>query len=487
MTDRRSPFAPARRRPSLSGVVFLLAALLGSFFGCAEQPLFSPLNPSGEASASARSAIPSTGLIPLIDMADTTYFGFTGGLYPGGSNTMPDPHLEAGLAHMAEIRPLDPAGNPDALNGKYVLLSIGMSQAAESFCEREVLTDICTDWSFMEKAATDPDVNHSTLAIINGADGGGHTRAWDQVTDPEYDEIRDEHLAPLGLTEAQVQIVWLKTNNNNGSNHPSLPDPEADVYQFIKNMGDILRTLKIRYPNLKMAFLSSRSYGGYASLTANSPEPYAYENGFGIKWTIEAQINQMATGEIDPQTGNLDYDTVAPWIGWGPYWWADGVTPRSDGLSWPRDYYDEGGGHLARKGEDQEAGLLMDFFSTSPLTMPWFLDGGPEVAVTLAPRTEPVEIPPGGGDFEFRITVENLGAAALDVQYWTMMTRPDGSLKYGIDAVDVTLAPGESMLNAHTQTLPGTADAGDYVYYAYAGTFPDVILAADSLTFVKLE
>jgi hypothetical protein len=71
-----------------------------------------------------------------------------------------------------------------------------------------------------------------------------------------------------------------------------------------------------------------------------NPEPYAYDSGLAVKWLIEAQIRQMQTpdGHIDDRAGNLNYHTVAPWLAWGPYLWADGLNPRSDGLVWkPND------------------------------------------------------------------------------------------------------------------------------------------------------
>ena len=64
-------------------------------------------------------------LVPLIDMGASTYFGFPGGLYPGG-NVMPQAHADAGQAFAAAIEPLDVNGDPSP-TGKYVLLVNGHS------------------------------------------------------------------------------------------------------------------------------------------------------------------------------------------------------------------------------------------------------------------------------------------------------------------------------------------------------------------------
>jgi hypothetical protein len=118
-------------------------------------------------------------------------------------------------------------------------------------------------------------------------------------------------------------------------------------------------------------FLTSRIYAGYASVPLN-PEPYAYEYGFAVQWAIQAQISQIRTGTIDPVADNLDYKkNVAPWMAWGPYLWADGSIPRSDGLTWDRSEFMPDGTHPNAKGREKVAHLLIDFFLNSPYTA-WF-------------------------------------------------------------------------------------------------------------------
>jgi len=337
--------------------------------------------------------------IPLMDMtAAQNYLSFPGGLYENSSDTVPSDHDADGKTVAATIQPLDTNGNPSA-SGKVVFTSIGMSNAADEFGE------------FIGIASPDSQVNHTTLVIANGAKGGITTCYWEAATgnppcskstENQYDRVRDQVLTPLGLTEKQVQVVWLKEANGGpgvvgcgtGGGQPcqSLCDPSVpgcqntvtttEALRYESQVGVVLRAAKTRWPNLKLAFLSTRIFAGYATVDLN-PEPYAYEYGFSAKWLVQAQINQIRTGTVDPTAGDLNYNNAtAPWTAWGPYIWANGPNPRSDGLVWCDGQstapcsgevdFQTDGTHPNSTGQKKVATMLLNFFLGSPYTTSWF-------------------------------------------------------------------------------------------------------------------
>jgi hypothetical protein len=312
-----------------------------------------------------------TAKVPLTELRDGCYLEFRGGLYPGGSNAPDGAHLAAGLAAAAQIAPLDVSGAP-AGSGRYVLLSIGMSNTTQEFCNDGSQARSCLLPGFMAQAGADAAVNQTTLAIVNGAAGGRAAPSWVSPTSAEYDRIRDTWLTPLGLSEKQVQIAWVKVANPGPT--VRLPAEGADARVLLGQLGQIARALKVRYPNLRQMFVSSRIYAGFATTTLN-PEPYAYESGFSVKWLIEAQAAQMDGSPPDVRAGDLRHDTgVAPWIGWGPYLWA-GRTPREDGLVWTVGDFASDGTHPSQSGRGKVAAQLLTFFKTSPVAACWFLAG----------------------------------------------------------------------------------------------------------------
>lgn len=310
-------------------------------------------------------------MIPLIDMGAQTYKGFTGGLYPNASNDMPAVHYQAGIDFANSIEPLDTNGNPSP-NGKYVMVSLGMSNTTQEFCSKQGDSP-CDSWTFMGQALADPELNTTSLVIVNGAKGGQSAKDWVDPNDDNYDRVVSEHLTPQGLSENQVQIAWVKVANPGPSS--SLPNQDADAYILESQIAEIVRALRVRYPNLKQVFLSSRIYAGYAATVLN-PEPYAYESGFSVKFLIEAQIDQMDGNGIDDVAGDMNYSGSAAWVAWGAYFWADGMNPRSDGLIWEPQDLEGDGTHPSMFGEEKVGTMLLDFFKSSPHTKCWFLENG---------------------------------------------------------------------------------------------------------------
>lgn len=307
-------------------------------------------------SRAADCSVTTVNRTPLNDLGAGLYLGqFQGGLYPNGVNTLPTAHGDLGAARAAGIRPLDLAGQPSPA-GRVVLVSIGMSNTSQEFTR------------FIPLASGHQSVNHTTLAIVNGAQGGQDAADWELPAMPTYDTVQ-ARLQQAGLSEAQVQAVWLKQANAGPIS--ALPAANSDAYSLLTKLGNIVRAVRVRYPNIRIVFLSSRIYAGYASTTLN-PEPYSYEYGLSVKWLIEAQSIQMSGGGIDPRAGDLDANAVAPWLAWGPYLWADGLNPRSDGLVWQCSDLSADGTHPSNTGADKVAGMLLNHLLQSPFSRGWF-------------------------------------------------------------------------------------------------------------------
>ena len=305
-------------------------------------------------------SVTSTGMIPLTDLGTGSYQGFQGGLYAGGSNTRPEAHGRAGLSIADSIVPLDTLGGSDP-HGRVVIISIGMSNTTQEFS------------TFVPKAVADPQKRAEVLPI-DCAKGG---QAASDIADPNaaywdtvYTRLRGHGSAPL-----QAQVVWLKE----ALRQPSSGFPAATV-TLQTYLGTIVRILKQKLPNVRLCYLTSRIYAGYASSNLN-PEPYAYESGFAVKWLIDQQINGEPTLNYDPAIGPVE----APWLSWGPYLWADGVIPRSDGFTYQcSDVITTDYTHPSDSGKLKVADELLAFFKTDPTATPWFVTKKAPASLTAA-------------------------------------------------------------------------------------------------------
>ena len=281
--------------------------------------------------------------------------GFTGGLYPGNVNERPAEHTTAGLWMASQIKPLDAAGVPDP-NGKIGLLGIGMSNTASEF----------QDFWRLERA--DPAVN-PRVTIVNAAQAGKVASYWVDPLDPAW-EFLDDMMAHREVTDPQIQVVWIKLTNFYMFDFPH------DQLQLQADLETILRMLKEKFPNLLLAYFSSRTRS-YAYWQGGGPEPGAFENGFAVKWLIEKQINGDASLNFDPRRGPV----LVPYLSWGPYLWADGQNARSDGLVWLQSDLKDDCIHPSFAGRAKVANMLLAFFKSDVTTTSWFL-------------ADPGEIPP---------------------------------------------------------------------------------------------
>jgi hypothetical protein len=285
--------------------------------------------PAGEARTAADCTITSTGLVPLTDLSgNRTYRGHRGGLYPGGVNRPPRGYLNLGLAAAKRVRPID---------GQVVLLSIGMSNATQEFVP------------FIRLAEQDPDLS-ATLTLVDGAMGGWDAR---RIARPAagYWRAVDRRLQAAGTSPSAVQAVWLKTAIS-GEDRTFPEDARALQAQ----LRAIVRILPQRFPNLRLIYVSSRTYAGYA-ITPLNPEPAAYDSGFAVRWLIQDRMLERFRG---------------PWIGWGPYLWTDGEKGRLDGLTWTCPDVKQDGMHPSPAGSAKVSRALLRFFKTDPTSKGWF-------------------------------------------------------------------------------------------------------------------
>ncbi len=298
-----------------------------------------------------------TDLTPLDDLGGGDFFGVPGGLYCNGANVRPTHHDARGVALAGDIAPRALDGSVDAQNGKIVLLSIGMSNTSQEFGVF---------------AGQYGDQTNDRVVLVNGALGGQASEAWSDTELP-WDNL-DQVLAGASLSHAQVAAVWIKLTHLEGysvcGNDPPFQGPvpcfPAGAATLYDDMVIVLQRVKTTFPNVAIAYLSGRVYGGYAN-GGPSPDPFAYASSFAMKALVLDQITGANPALSEP---------LVPWLSWGPYLWADGLTPRSDGMTWTLADFESDGIHPSTQGRAKVAGLLWDFFSSDATATPWFLAGG---------------------------------------------------------------------------------------------------------------
>jgi ribosome assembly protein YihI (activator of Der GTPase) len=336
-------------------------------------------------------------LVPLTDLSGT-YKGEDGGLYGGGHNEPPAAHWAAYLKESQKIRPLDARGEPSD-SGKIGLVTIGFSNTSLESADF--------------KEAADADARKSSqVVVVNGAIGGRAAVMWaydgaeclpkteQEHLDREMDVLRmpkedrrgskdtwptvSTRLREASLTSNQVQVAWMKHVDARPAPLGEFPKHARALEQ---DMADVVLIAKRRFPNLRVVFFSSRTFGGWSSPTSGSPEPYAYETAFAVRWLVQSQVRGEASLNFDPVRGEVR----APLLLWGPYLWACGDTPRKvDGFVWTQtDVRADDHLHPSAAGCRKVTAALLKLFETDPGARRWFVRSPDAESVLKSPAPPP--------------------------------------------------------------------------------------------------
>jgi hypothetical protein len=217
----------------------------------------------------------------------------------------------------------------------------------------------------MSLANADPSKNPN-LVIVNGATGGATAAEMALPTNVFWNAIQNNYLPNAGVTAQQVVVAWV--NSVNGGPSGTFP---TDMTTLQANYESIAQNLLVQFPNIKLAYFSSINYTGYSNGVADlSNEPWSYEAGFAVKNAIQDQINGNANLNFNPLNGPV----LAPWIAWGPYYWANGMLPRSDGLVWTcQDLQSDGTHPSSPAGRIKVSTQLLNFLKSDDTASIWFL------------------------------------------------------------------------------------------------------------------
>ncbi|MBK6827870.1 MAG: hypothetical protein IPG86_13870 [Chitinophagaceae bacterium] len=287
-------------------------------------------------------------LVPITDLGTGYYRGYQGGLYPGGQNQRSGAHSSQALSQAAQIQPLNSNGQP-AANGKVVLIGVGASNPRTEF------------EAFKQQAQTSGLLKSGTV-LINTCIGGQGVQKMNQPS-ANYWQQAENTLQQAGLSTQQVQAAWVETEHTGNADTVFPRAPQ----QLMQDIRTLLVTMKQKFPNLKIVYLSGRAFSGYAMAAANEVGkgllyPRDYYNGWTMKWMVEKQINNESGYTL----------SEIPFITMSTYLWSRGAQTRNDGyfLDCMLDVGPDGL-HLTAAGEQKTGQQLFQFFFSDPTCTGW--------------------------------------------------------------------------------------------------------------------
>lgn len=286
-------------------------------------------------------------------LGTATYRGLVGGLYPDGENLRPFNHTQnlEEVAILIKGRRVD--GRVDNTDGSVVMLGIGNGSAGSSFAE----------FARIAKADT---VLSSRVHFINGCRVEVSLDALQSSSSAYWAEIGIA-LESESKSGSQVQVVWLQAEDLQNSD-TAFPTSAVALAEKLRAVCETMRNV---FPNLRIVYLSSRPYAGYADHAAlevrpglRSPRDNSY--GWAVKFLVENQLKR-----IPGYTFGTESDPI-PGLTWCTDDWADGDLENSVGLKWECSDFDESGIELSPSGAVKTGSRIYQFVSKDVISQPWF-------------------------------------------------------------------------------------------------------------------
>ena len=237
--------------------------------------------------------------IPINDPDQFIFEGLYSGLYPWGNSLINNQYKTDYINICKSIGNINTIGKNE-VEENIIILSLGPSNPHKIF--DGINTAEYNDANFGEN-----------IRFVNGAIGGIDFNDILNITGPYWLQV-DSILQSQNISASEVQVIFCIEDDL--LNHDTTI---ARAFELKENYIQLLEQIRLKYPNCVLFLAGDKGYNNYSNEERFS-EPKGYLNGWAIKLLVEDYIN-----------GNLpEY----PFINWLDYYWADGDTPRWDGLTY---------------------------------------------------------------------------------------------------------------------------------------------------------
>jgi outer membrane protein assembly factor BamB len=281
--------------------------------------------------------------------------------------------------------------------------------------------------------------------------------------------------------------------NGDGVNDVAVAAAFGGVYGLSGIDGSIIWHTPGTGTNYYLEVTEDLNGNGYDDILVTSVNGtfYAYEGTTGATiWSVPLGSNVLSLAGIPDITGDNIADAIAGTM-YAQFYAIDGTdgsvlfnyshgagsSYAFDCVGWLPDIDNNGGVELLGGTRDGHVYC----FSGGAVSTPSF-------TLHLEPVTPPpIQIPPGGGSFDFSIALSNLQTTSTNVDVWIMSTIPGGS-QVGplLGPVNITMAPLSTIERERTQFVPDYAPPGSYTYDGYVGIYPDQIWEEEHFPFQKM-